>query len=52
MSTGSGDNRYDDDDDDELMRFRFGMTDPGFPDKVGFGRRLLAMNPEQAYAEM
>ncbi|OCF30976.1 hypothetical protein I316_07383 [Kwoniella heveanensis BCC8398] len=25
---------------------------PGFPDKVGFGRRVLAMTPEQAYAEM
>jgi lactam utilization protein B len=27
-------------------------TDPGFPDKAGFGRRVLAMSPEQAYAEM
>ncbi|WRT67556.1 uncharacterized protein IL334_004528 [Kwoniella shivajii] len=25
---------------------------PGFPDKTGFGRRLIAMSPEQAYAEM
>ena len=25
---------------------------PGFPDKVGFGRRLLVMTPEQAYAEV
>jgi lactam utilization protein B len=27
-------------------------TDPGFPDKIGFGRRMLAMDAEQAYAEM
>ncbi|WWC95838.1 hypothetical protein V866_002705 [Kwoniella sp. B9012] len=25
---------------------------PGFPDKVGFGRRVLAMTSEQAYSEM
>jgi len=25
---------------------------PGFPDKAGFGRRVLQMSPEQAYAEM
>ncbi|WWD21797.1 hypothetical protein CI109_106285 [Kwoniella shandongensis] len=25
---------------------------PGFPDKAGFGRRVLAMSAEQAYAEM
>jgi UPF0271 protein len=27
-------------------------TDPGYPDKVGFGRRKLALTHEQAYAEM
>ena len=33
-----------------------GMTeltsDPGFPDRLGFGRRMLAMDDEQAFAEM
>ena len=27
-------------------------SDPGFPDKAGFGRRVLDMSSEQAYAEM
>jgi UPF0271 protein len=27
-------------------------SDPGFPDKAGFGRRMLAMSPDQVYAEM
>lgn len=28
------------------------IVDPGFPDKVGFGRRMIAMSSEQVYAEM
>lgn len=28
------------------------ISDPGFPDKVGFGRRMIAMSSEQIYAEM
>lgn len=27
-------------------------VDPGYPDKAGFGRRVLVMSPEEAYAEM
>jgi UPF0271 protein len=26
--------------------------DPGFPDKEGFGRRMIVMSSEQVYAEM